>query len=344
MSAEDHPRLGFCCTFVSPSGNAVETEAMNMKTVTMAWLARQSPSDARARLGAIVAHNLDVLDRQIAHVATLGPLERMFRILSNFLPGWSHPAALRFYDGELKGLIERRLAAAGDFARANDVRLSMHPGQHALLATLRPEVLVNAIGDIMDHVAIFAMMGFSGWHPHGAHINIHGGARAAGIDGLRAGLAQLPAEARGLVTIENDEVSFGLDDLLPLADDVALVIDFHHHWIHSRGEWLRPDDPRVERLIASWRGVRPAAHISVTREGIDPCLDPAAVPDFDQLIAAGLKPAALRGHSSGMWNAWVNDLVAAHLSWCDVEVEAKAKNLASAELAAHVRAGTLQPA
>jgi UV DNA damage endonuclease len=39
-----------------------------------------------------------------------------------------------------------------------------------------------------------------------------------------------------------------------------------------------------------------------------------------------------------MWNARVNDLVHRHLAWCDVEVEAKAKNLASAQLADHVRA------
>jgi hypothetical protein len=38
-----------------------------------------------------------------------------------------------------------------------------------------------------------------------------------------------------------------------------------------------------------------------------------------------------------MWNRAVNDLVARHLGWCDIEVEAKAKNLASAQLAEHVR-------
>jgi hypothetical protein len=38
-----------------------------------------------------------------------------------------------------------------------------------------------------------------------------------------------------------------------------------------------------------------------------------------------------------MWNRAVNDLVARHLAWCDIEVEAKAKNLASAQLAEHLR-------
>jgi hypothetical protein len=38
-----------------------------------------------------------------------------------------------------------------------------------------------------------------------------------------------------------------------------------------------------------------------------------------------------------MWNRAVNRLVERHLEWTDVEVEAKAKNLASSDLASHVR-------
>jgi UV DNA damage repair endonuclease len=333
-----HARLGFCCTYVAPQPDPALTAAMNMRTVTMAWLARQTLGAAYDRLVEVVSHNLDVLDRQIAHVAGMDRLERMFRIVSNFLPGWSHPTATPLYDADLVALIERRLAAAGNAARTGDVRLSMHPAQHAILATLRDEALANAIVDIMDHVAVFAMMGYSGWHPYGAHINIHGGAGSIGIDGVRHGLARLPSEARDLVTIENDEMSFGLDDLLQVADDTAIVVDFHHHWIKSRGEWLMPGDPRVARLIASWRGVRPAAHVSVSREVLYSELISDELPDYAALSAAGFKASELRGHSDLMWNTAVNDLVARHLAWCDVEVEAKSKNLASAGLAAHVRA------
>ena len=45
-----------------------------------------------------------------------------------------------------------------------------------------------------------------------------------------------------------------------------------------------------------------------------------------------------------MWNRAVNRLVGRHLVWTDVEVEAKAKNLASADLAAHVRESEAVPA
>jgi UV DNA damage repair endonuclease len=334
----EHPRIGFCCTFVSPTGDAEEERRLNMRRVTLAYLARQEPAAAFDKLSEVVAHNLAALDAQLAFTASLPPLQRMFRIMSGFLPGWSHAGTKHLYaDGDLRALIEARLAAAGAFARAHGIRISMHPGQHAILATQREAALTNAITDIMEHVEIMGMLGFGGgWHPEGAHINVHGGAAAAGIEGLRSGLDRLPTAARNLVTVENDENCFGLDDLLPLAEEVALVVDFHHHWIHSRGEYLEPEDPRVERLKASWRDVRPAAHISVSRETLYSELLDRELPDYAQLSAAGFKGSELRGHSDMMWNLAVNDLVARHLAWCDVEVEAKAKNLASAQLADHL--------
>ncbi len=234
---------------------------------------------------------------------------------------------------------------AGAAARSGDVRLSMHPAQHAILATLNPAALDNALRDITDHGEIFAMLGYgAGWHPHGASINVHGGARSAGIEGLRAGLDRVPAAALDLLTIENDEMSFGLDDLLQVGERVAIVVDFHHHWIFSRGEWLQPDDPHVRAIQRSWRGVRPLAHISVSRENVIPGHDPDTLPDFTALSEAGHRASHLRGHSDGMWNRAVNALVGRHLAWCDVEVEAKAKNLASRELADFCRSHSLADA
>jgi UV DNA damage repair endonuclease len=336
-------RIGSCCTFVSPSGDEEEQRALNMRQPTVASIARAE--DPGARLEEVILANLDTLDRQIAYVAELPPLERLFRILSGFLVGWSHPGLASCWTQSLRDEVARRLARTGERARTSDVRLSMHPSQHAILATNSPGALQNALHDIEEHAEIFAMLGYgSGWHPHGASVNIHGGARSAGIQAVATNLRRLSPEARNLVTIENDEVSFGLEDLLAVADDVALVVDFHHHWVFTRGEWLQPEDPRIKRVQASWRGVRPLSHISVSREYLLDGHDPDLLPDFDALASSGLSAAKLRGHSDRVWNRAVNRLVERHLAWTDVEVEAKAKNLASADLAAHVREGQVEPA
>jgi UV DNA damage repair endonuclease len=339
----DTARIGFCCTYVSPTGDEVEQRALNMRGPTVASVARaENPG---ARLEEIIRDNLDTLDRQIAHVAGLPKLERLFRIVSGLLIGWSHPLLSDVWTADLRVEVARRLARSGEAARASDVRLSMHPAQHAILATNTDGALENALRDIEEHAEIFAMLGYgSGWHPHGASVNIHGGARSAGIAAVRANFPKLSQAARNLVTIENDEICFGLDDLLQVSDEVAIVLDFHHHWIFSRGEWLRPDDPRIAQVVASWRGVRPLSHISVSREYLLEGHDPETLPDFAALSASGLKASQLRGHSDRMWNRAVNRLVERHLAWTDVEVEAKAKNLASADLAGQVREALAEPA
>jgi hypothetical protein len=54
--------------------------------------------------------------------------------------------------------------------------------------------------------------------------------------------------------------------------------------------------------------------------------------------------ADLRAHSDLMWNRAVNTLIAAHLSWADFKIEAKAKNLAADDLERDLlAAGFLRP-
>ena len=332
-------RFGFCCKFIPEDGDAKVARTMNTGTVTMAYLARLDPKAGYDKLSAVVAHNLEAFRLQIAHVASRPKVERLHRLSSDLLPGYTHQSCKEFYrDSDLRSLIETKLAAMGQFARDNDVRLSMHPGQFCVIASANPSAAANGLAEFEYHAEVMALMGYGdGWHPHGAHINIHGGAKALGAEGIRSGLAHLSRTARNLITLENDEVSFGIDDLLPLADDVPLVLDLHHHWIMSQGEYIEPEDPRIARIIASWRGVRPVSHVSVSREELLPDWDIGALPEFRALIGAGIKPRDLRAHSDLMWNEAVNDLVMRHLAWSDFEIEAKLKNLASEGLARYVQ-------
>ncbi|MBL0406446.1 UV damage endonuclease UvsE [Microvirga aerilata] len=331
-------RFGFCCKYIPEDGDARAAREINTSTVTMAYLGRLDPKAAYDKLASVVAHNLEAFRLQVAHVAARPGIERLHRLSSDLLPGYTHPACWDFYrDPDLRRLIETKLADVGRFARESDVRLSMHPGQFCVIASANPSAAINGLAEFEYHVEVMALMGYGeGWHPHGAHINIHGGAKALGAEGVRGGLAHLSKTARNLITIENDEVSFGLDDLLPLVDDVALVLDLHHHWIMSRGEYIEPDDPRIARIIDSWRGVRPVSHVSVSREDLLPDQDVRALPDFNAFMDAGIKPKDLRAHSDLMWNEAINDLVMRHLAWSDFEIEAKLKNLATEGLAHYV--------
>ncbi|HYE00671.1 MAG TPA: UV damage endonuclease UvsE [Alphaproteobacteria bacterium] len=340
MNGIDSPRLGFCCKFIPPDGDKERTRRMNQLGTTVTALARLPRAAAVDKVLGLVDHNMQALEWQLRDIAARPPLEHLLRIASEILPAYTHPQTRWIYDEPaILERIERGLGAAGELARRFGIRLSMHPGQFCVMATDSPSALANTLDELEYHTQVMRWLGHAGgWHPHGAHINVHGGARGPGVAVFRANLAKLSADCRGLLTVENDEIAYGLDDLLPLADVLPIVLDLHHHWIKSGGEYIRPDDPRIARVAASWRGVRPLAHVSAPREGLVPDFDADSLPDFHALLAAGVKPRDLRGHSDMMWNRALNDLVAAHLAWADFEVEAKAKNLASAQLAAQVAA------
>ncbi len=116
-----------------------------------------------------------------------------------------------------------------------------------------------------------------------------------------------------------------------MAEHVALVLDIHHHWVKT-GEYITPEDSRVQRVIESWRGVRPALHFSTSREDLLVDHDPGVRPDLDALLARGFKKQKLRAHSDFCWNHAVNDWALGFSDNFDIQVEAKGKNLASEQL------------
>jgi UV DNA damage repair endonuclease len=152
-----------------------------------------------------------------------------------------------------------------------------------------------------------------------------------GPQGIIDVLPRLSPEARNTITIENDEMSWGIDASLELADHVALVLDIHHHWVNS-GEYIQPTDDRFSRIVDSWRGVRPVIHYSVSREDVLVDFDPNKKPTMDMLLLEGYKKQKLRAHSDFMWNNAVNDWALTFRDYADIMVESKAKNLASIAL------------
>jgi UV DNA damage repair endonuclease len=146
--------------------------------------------------------------------------------------------------------------------------------------------------------------------------------------GIVAALARMTPEARNCLTIENDEMTWGIEHSLELVDHCALVLDIHHHWVMT-GEYIEATDDRIKRIIDSWRGQRPVIHYSVSREDVLVGFSPNDRPELESLLKGGYKKAKLRAHSNFYWNKSVNDWALTHSEWADMMCESKAKNLAS---------------
>jgi hypothetical protein len=161
-------------------------------------------------------------------------------------------------------------------------------------------------------------------------INVHISGKR-GPAGIRDALKRLSPEARNCITIENDENAWGVDSSLELANDCALVLDIHHHWIRT-GEYIQATDDRVKGIVDSWRGVRPAMHYSVSREDVlvDHPVD--RIPDHKVLLESGYKKQKMRAHSDFYWNQPVTDWALSFWEQFDIQCESKGKNLASEQV------------
>ena len=326
-------RVGFCCKYLHPDQTQKKKVLMEIqqqrteKCTTVAWLKRQTREVAEQRLYDIMQHNMQSAANLVEYVGRLEPGLRMVRLGSNQLPMYTQPDFSYFWQQpDIKVELAKGYAQVGKLARQWDVRLSFHPGQFCVLASDSEDIVNRSIEEFEYHVDMVRWMGF-GRKFQDFKCNVHISGRQ-GPAGIKRVLSRLSPEARNCITIENDEMSHGLDASLELSKDVALVLDIHHHWVRT-GEYIEATDDRVLRVIDSWRGIRPALHYSVSREDILVDHDPNVRPDMESLLAAGFKKQKLRAHSDFYWNHAVNQWAATFARDFDIQCESKMKNLAS---------------
>jgi UV DNA damage repair endonuclease len=326
-------KIGFACKWIDRPdqvdgiGPKDDAKQYNTGSTTVAWLNRQSKEVAEQKLWDLMEGNIEAVRKLVERVGALDENLRMVRLGSDILPVYTQQDWSWFWRlPSTREYCERGFGAVGALARKNGVRLSFHPGQFTVLASDNPDIVDRSIEEFEYHADMARWMGY-GKSFQDFKINVHISGRA-GTEGIRSAYKRLTPEARNCITIENEEISYGLDDCLELADLVPIVLDIHHHWVKT-GEYLSPMDPRVDRVVQSWRGVRPTCHYSVSRENWLVGHDTSQLPDLQHLLESGHKKQKLRAHSNFYWNTAVNEWALSFLDRFDIMAEAKGKNLAS---------------
>ena len=322
-------RIGFACKFaeINKKGEIASVEGLNTGGTTMAWANRQSRRVAEEKIIDVAKRNIMNTHALIKKVATLPNELRMLRITSDMLSFYTHEDWQGFWkSSDVQKQLEHWFKPLGETARSNDVRISFHPDQFVVLASDRPEVVNKSIEEFEYHADMARWMGY-GLTFQDIKINVHISGRQ-GPQGVREAYKRLSPEARNGLTIENEEISYGLDDCLSLSDLLPIVLDIHHNWVRE-GVYIDPASDSVKRVVDSWRGVRPAMHYSVSREDILVNHDTNVFPDMKVLLEQGHKKQKLRAHSDYYWNKACNEWALSFNDQFDIMCESKAKNLAS---------------
>ena len=329
-------RIGFACKWaeINKKGEIASVEGFNTGGTTFAWAKRQTSKQVvEDKIMDVAKRNILNTHALVKKVAELPNELRMLRITSDMLSFYTMDEYKYFWrDPYVRNLLENWFAPIGETARKHDVRLSFHPDQFVVLASDREEVVNKSIEEFEYHVDMARWMGY-GKTFQDMKINVHISGRQ-GPEGIRKAYQRLSPEARNTITIENEEITHGLEDCLTLSDLLPIVLDIHHHWVRE-GEYLPSADGRISRIIDSWRGIRPVCHYSVSREDILVGHDTNTLPCRNTLMESGHNKQKLRAHSDYYWNTAVNDWALTFNDKFDIMCESKAKNLASFKLYEH---------
>jgi len=325
-------KIGFACKYkhnsLDEKENSKIEKDLNTTTTTLRHMSSLNTDKKIEKLFDIVSHNLESNLKLITYVNTLPEELKMLRVGSDLLPFYTlEEYKIIYQKNEFKNLIENKLKEFGQYAKKNNIRLSMHPDQFCVLASDKESVIENSIKEFEYHADLIRMMGY-GKEFQDFKCNVHiGGAK--GFQGIIDILPRLSKEAKNVITIENDEKKYGLDECLKLKKYCPIVLDIHHHWCRE-GERIQIEDYRIQEILESWRGLRPTMHYSQSRENLKQ-IGQSENEHFDlhNILEKGVTKKDLYAHSDMLWNNETNNYAKDFLEIFDIMVETKNKNIAS---------------
>lgn len=158
--------------------------------------------------------------------------------------------------------ISTRLSATRKFAVEHDIRLSFHPDQFVVLSSPHAHVVENSVRELEYHAFLAELVGAD-------VINIHGGGtygdKPAALARFAEVFKRLPENVATRLSVENDDASYTVTDLLPMyGSGPPLIHDVHHHRCNPDG---LDECEATDLAAATWRDREPYVQISSPKDG-----------------------------------------------------------------------------
>ena len=205
--------------------------------------------------------------------------------------------------------ISTALRKAGDYAKANGIRITSHPGPFVVLTSPKENVVDAAIKDLELHGKIFDLLGLSQTPYNKINIHCNGvyGDKLSAMDRFCENYLRLSDSVKNRLTVENDDKAsmYNVKDLMYIHNriNIPIVFDYHHH-LFNTGDLS--EEEALKLAITTWGDITPVVHYSESK----------ALHEENNK----LKPQAHSDYIKSLPNTYGLDV--------DIMVEAKAKELA----------------
>ncbi|MCB0061510.1 MAG: hypothetical protein KDE19_05330 [Caldilineaceae bacterium] len=248
------PHFGLVCI--------THSDRIRYRALTRKRLLQFDGADQRDLLRELYADNLKRFDGAIDYC--ISHTLRLYRFSAKLFPFDDTPLG----EAILTEFTEE-LAAVGQRALDEGIRLLVHPEQFIVLNSESAQVVENSITMLLAHGRLMDLLQQprSPWAP----IEIHGGKGGRGPE-LAAIIQTLPDAVRSRLVLENDERAYSAAEILAVCQEagVPMVFDAHHHVCHENLESY--DHPSIAAMVTAARTTWPdptwqVLHISNGREG-----------------------------------------------------------------------------
>jgi len=228
---------------------------------------------------------------------------RSFRVSSGLIPLYDLVPDLLSSSTEVHDM----LSEIGEFAKANQIRLTQHPDQFCVLSSNNPDVIKKSVIILNHHSWVFDKMNLD--HSPYYAINVHGGTKN-NQEILIQTINSLPQNTKSRLTLENDERSYSVNDLFHVYEktNVPIVYDTHHASFNLGKETLQSGFDLAKQ---TWGNIKQLTHLSNTTPGLENG-------NFTER----------RKHSDFIHNVPEFQRLANNNDECDIDIEAKMKNFA----------------
>jgi UV DNA damage endonuclease len=229
------PQLGLVCI--------TQSDEVRYRTITRKRLLLQTLAEQQGLLTELYTSNLRKLHSAMRFCKREGI--SLYRIPSSIFP-FSDDAMGR----DLLASMADGMAAVGEWATANGIRLVMHPDQFVVLSSDSDNVVQNSITILQMHADIMDLLKQprSSW----ALVEIHGG-KGNRSEKLIDVIGRLPDGIRTRLALENDEYAYSAEQIYQVckAAGVPMVFDAHHHVVNEGLSSF--EHPSVAEMLAKAR-------------------------------------------------------------------------------------------
>lgn len=195
---------------------------------------------------------------------------RVFRLSSELFQHKTNPKVPDYTYDFAKGHLKK----IGDYALEKGHRLTFHPGQFNVLASISEKAYLQTLKDLEYHADVLDLMGMG----KDSVMVIHGG----GVYGEKEKTMQrwiknyhkLPDKIKNRLVLENCEKSYSIEDTLRIheATGIPLVFDTHHfdcYILLHPDEEFSPASEYIPQILDTWKekNIKPKFHVSEQGSG-----------------------------------------------------------------------------